>query len=359
MSQSKCLHDAQPALGWDGRAWPAPTDNTGQSSGSPSPPQGSHPHSEGPIPTLRVPVPNTGVPPLPWRFLSPLRGSLSPPQGSVSPSWGCPVSSLGVPVPTPGIHVPTVGMSCPLPGSPCPHPGRSPSSPQGYHPHPWRFLSLPQGSLSPSLGVPSPPWRSLCPPWESLPRESHCSSQISAFTQTPPHTTSASGVCPPLPVCPLGTCWVRPRPRGLCCPRGQWGWHPGPPVGAQPPTSPSALPGGSLGWGSPNHAFPAGVTPPDSPCPQGGGGQFHPHTPPPLTPAEMKDGPAPPAAPQNPLTVCYWGVRCELPPTKPLSCRALCLVVFGKSGLIFVMFHAVGVVELSTWQGGVWEGGQD
>lgn len=154
-------------------------------------------------------------------------------------------------------------------------------------------------------------------------------SQLSAFPQSPAHTSSACGADPPSqPVCPLALAGSVPH-GGLCHPWGQQGWQPGLLVGAQPPALPSVLPGGSPGWESPGQgcshcAFPTGMLPPGSPCPQGGWGDATPRPPPPLTPAEMKDGPGAPGIPQPPPPPVTGGVNS--PPLNPSSCVWRCLV---------------------------------
>lgn len=173
---------------------------------------------------------------------------------------------------------------------------------QGPHPY--------SGSACPCAGSP-------IPRPGILPEQS----QISAFPQSPPHTISASGAYPHShPVCPLGTCWVRP-PR-VCVALGGSGagsWVPLWVLSPQPcqvsfQEGPQG--GGPQDSGPPTVPSPLGCPPRLSLSPGGMGGCY-PQTPHPPTPAEMKDGPGPPGIPQHPPSVCNWGVWCELPPLNP------------------------------------------
>lgn len=246
-----------------------------------SSPWTSYLHTRGSTPALMIPIPALGVLSPPLGVPVPIsRGSISTPGVPVTIP-GAPIPSMVVPVPTPGVLSPPWGCCLHSQGS---HPHPEGPSPGSCHPYPGDSVPAP-GVPSPLWG-PNPTWQgprphagSACPhagsPIPSLGILSQ-QSQMSAFPQSPPHTTSASGACPPLPPSlPIRYLPGLSAPRGFVLPLGTVGLAAGSPCGCSAPALPSVLPGGSPGWGSPGQgpshcAFPTGMLPPC--CPQGGWG---------------------------------------------------------------------------------------
>lgn len=173
----------------------------------------------------------------------------------------------------------------------------------------WGFRPYPR-SRCPHHGVPCPLWECLSPCRESIPSLGILSgqSQLSAFPQSPAHTSSACGADSPIPArLPIDTRWVCP-PRGSLSPLGTAGLAAGSPCGCSAPSlakCPSrsiprvAVPRtGLLPLCFPHWDAPSGLS-----LSSGGLGVMLPPDPPPLTPAEMKDGPGAPGIPQPPPSV--------------------------------------------------------
>lgn len=216
--------------------------------------------------------------PHPWGFLSSPHGSLSPSLRVPSPPQVSLLPFLGVPSPLWWSLFPPWGCCPHSQGS---HPTQRFHSQGSCRPHSGDSVPTP-GVPVPTMGVPSPLWECLSPCWESIPSLGILSeqSQLSAFPQSPAHTSSASGADPPIPASlPIGTGWVCP-PRGSVFPWGQRGWQPGLLVGAQPPALPSVLPGGSPGWESPGQGFPHWDAPSRLSLSSGGVGVMLPPDPP-------------------------------------------------------------------------------
>lgn len=201
-------------------------------------PWGSHPHHGGPCshPEGAVPIPRG---PIPTLRVHPTRGSV--PRGPMFPI-------LGILSPPPG---------------PCPHRGGPIPTRQGLHSH--SGSACPRADIL-SLGI--------------LPQQS----QFSAFPQSPPHTTSASGAFPHShPVCPFGTCWVCPLP-GVCVALGDsragngvlWVLSPQP---CQVSFQEGPQGGGPQDRGPPTVPSPLGCPLQTLPVPRGDGGDATPRPP--------------------------------------------------------------------------------